>query len=56
MSATLLLVNLLGAVALLLWGIRMVRTGVERAYGSALRTGLSRALSHRLRAFAAGAA
>jgi len=54
MSATLLIINLLGAVALLLWGIRMVRTGVERAFGSSLRAGLGRALANRLRAFAAG--
>ena len=54
MSATLLIINLLGTVALLLWGIRMVRTGVERAYGSSLRVGLGRALGNRLRAFAAG--
>jgi phosphate:Na+ symporter len=54
MSATLLIINLLGTVALLLWGIRMVRTGVERAYGGTLRAGLGRALGNRLRAFAAG--
>jgi len=54
MPATLLLVNLLGAVALLLWGIRMVRTGVERAWGGSLRSSLGRALDHRLPAFAAG--
>ena len=54
MSATLLIINLLGTVALLLWGIRMVRTGVERAYGGSLRVGLGRALGNRLRAFAAG--
>ena len=31
------LIELLGAVALLLWGLRMVRTGVMRAYGSRLK-------------------
>ena len=54
MSATSLIVNLLGSVALLLWGIRMVRTGAERAYGTALRTFLGRALGNRGRAFLAG--
>ena len=36
MAVLVVLLNLAGAVALLLWAIRMVRTGVERAYGSAL--------------------
>ena len=31
------LINLIGGVALLLWGVRMVRTGVNRSFGSALR-------------------
>ena len=31
------LIELLGAIALLLWGLRMVRTGVMRAYGSRLK-------------------
>ncbi len=56
MPATLLILNLLGSVALLLWGLRMVRTGAQRAYGSALRGLLRRTLGNRLRAFAAGAA
>ena len=30
---TAVIVNLLGGIALLLWGVRMVRTGVMRAYG-----------------------
>ncbi len=32
-----LLLQLLGAIALLLWGLRMVRTGVMRAYGTSLK-------------------
>lgn len=31
------LIELLGAIAVLLWGLRMVRTGVMRAYGSKLK-------------------
>lgn len=31
------MLNLLGAVALLLWGLRMVKTGVERAFGTRLQ-------------------
>ena len=32
-----LLINLVGSIALLLWGLRLVRTGVMRAYGNDLR-------------------
>ncbi len=46
--------NLLGAVALLLWGMRMVRTGVTRAYGSSLRHSLGQHLDNRIAAFLAG--
>ncbi len=54
MSATRVLINIIGEIALLLWGIHMVQTGVMRAFGTDLRRGLSRGLSTRLRAFAAG--
>ena len=37
MSGTAFLINLAGAVALLLWGMRMVSTGVSRSFGSGLR-------------------
>ncbi|WP_336276514.1 Na/Pi cotransporter family protein [Bartonella sp. CB178] len=37
MSGSLILLHLSGAVSLLLWAIRMVRTGVERAYGDRLK-------------------
>jgi len=36
-NGSLVLLHLAGAVALLLWATRMVRTGVERAYGDRLR-------------------
>lgn len=39
---------------MLLWGLRMVRTGVTRAYGAALRRRLGAALGNRLTATAAG--
>ncbi|KAA3627484.1 MAG: Na/Pi cotransporter family protein [Proteobacteria bacterium] len=54
MSATLLLVHIFGTVALLLWGMGMVRTGVERAYGARLRVVLKRWLDRRLVALASG--
>jgi phosphate:Na+ symporter len=37
MNFYLVLLHLAGAVVLLLWAVRMVRTGVERAYGPLLR-------------------
>jgi phosphate:Na+ symporter len=49
-----LLLTLLGAVALLLWGVRMVRTGMTRAFGPMLRKAISRAGKNRFTAFAAG--
>lgn len=48
------LIDLAGAVALLFWGVHMVRSGVERAYGPALRRALGQMLGGRMRAFAAG--
>ena len=36
MDATLTLLNLGGAVALLLWGVHMVQSGVQRAFGAEL--------------------
>ncbi|MGB6102987.1 MAG: Na/Pi cotransporter family protein [Pusillimonas sp.] len=54
MSVTVTLVNLAGAVALLLWGVRMVQTGIQRAFGSALRSFLAKALKNRFNAFFAG--
>jgi phosphate:Na+ symporter len=54
LSANDILIELLGAVALLLWGMRMVRTGVLRAFGAELRHFLRVSLRNRLAAFAAG--
>ena len=53
-NGTHFLVSLLGAAALLVWGLRMVRTGVLRAYGGRLRRGLGHSMSNRLTAFVAG--
>lgn len=46
--------NLAGSVALLLWGIHMVQTGVQRAFGAKLRNFLGKALNTRFNAFLAG--
>jgi phosphate:Na+ symporter len=51
----LVLLHLAGAVTLLLWAVRMVRTGVERAYGAALERTLKGARGGRLRPVALGA-
>lgn len=48
------LLNLLSAVALLIWGTHIVRTGILRVYGSQLRQVLSHNVSKRPMAFAAG--
>jgi phosphate:Na+ symporter len=55
MSATAVLLNIMGDVALLLWGIHMVQTGVMRTFGADLRRVLAHGLSTRLRALLAGA-
>ncbi|MDE1167550.1 MAG: Na/Pi cotransporter family protein [Pseudomonas sp.] len=48
------LLNLLSAVALLIWGTHIVRTGILRVYGSSLRRLLSHNMSKRPLAFIAG--
>lgn len=54
MSGAVFLVHLAGAVALLLFATRMVRTGVERAYGDILRHRLRSVVRNPLLAIAAG--
>ncbi|HLF21786.1 MAG TPA: Na/Pi cotransporter family protein, partial [Aestuariivirga sp.] len=53
---TQVIVNLLGGVALLLWGVRMVRTGIMRAWGDRLKRFIEHRLGGRLQAMAAGGA
>jgi phosphate:Na+ symporter len=48
------LLKLAGSVALLLWGVHMVQSGVQRVFGAKLRGFLGRALRNRLTAFLAG--
>ena len=52
---TLVLLDLMGGVALLLWGLHMVQSGTMRAFGPDLRRLLSKALLNRFAAFGAGA-
>ena len=51
---SMVILDLMGGVALLLWGLHMVRSGIMRAFGSNLRRVLGQALRNRLIAFLAG--
>jgi phosphate:Na+ symporter len=51
---SLVLLDLMGGVALLLWGLHMVHSGILRAFGPDLRVLLAKALKNRFAAFAAG--
>src|ERR1700710_1458368 len=51
---SLVLLDLMGGVALLLWGLHMVHSGILRAFGPDLRQLLAGALKNRFTAFAAG--
>jgi phosphate:Na+ symporter len=53
MGSTVIL-DLMGGIALLLWGLHMVHSGVVRAFGADLRRLLGIALQTRFRAFLAG--
>ncbi|MET3792807.1 Na/Pi cotransporter family protein [Aquamicrobium terrae] len=49
-----ILIQLAGAIMLLLWAVRLVRTGIERAHGALLRDALRGASRGRMRAAFAG--
>src|SRR5688500_10882978 len=55
LSPYLLLLQLAGAIALLLWAVRMVRTGVERSQEPALKRVLRQSGGGRIRAAGIGA-
>ena len=48
------LLNLFAAIALLVWGTHMVRTGILRVFGANLRNILAQSTSHRLAAIVSG--
>src|SRR5690606_42061065 len=48
------LLDLVGGVALLLWGLHMVHSGIVRAFGPGIRRFLGGVLHKRLNAFLAG--
>ncbi len=54
MDAALSLVDLAGSVALLLWSVHMIQSGIQRAFGPHLRRVLGAALGSRGKAFLAG--
>lgn len=51
---SMILLDLMGGVSLLLWGLHMVHSGIVRAFGSDLRRFLGLALRNRCVAFVAG--
>lgn len=54
MNSTIVMINLLGAVALLLFGLAQVKDGVSRAFGAKLREGLATGSRSGIRSFASG--
>ncbi|MCX7362869.1 MAG: Na/Pi cotransporter family protein [Alphaproteobacteria bacterium] len=51
-----IVLNVIGSVALLLWGVRMVRTGLTRAFGATLRQAIAACSRNRFTAFLGGIA
>ncbi|WCK80121.1 Na/Pi cotransporter family protein (plasmid) [Agrobacterium fabrum] len=54
METTTVMINLFGAVALLLFGLAQVKDGVSRAFGAKLRTGLASGTRGSVRSFVSG--
>lgn len=48
------LLDLLAAIALLVWGTQLVRTGIVRVFGASLRSILAKSVSNRMAAFLSG--
>jgi phosphate:Na+ symporter len=53
-SPLVFVLNMAGAAALLIWAVRLVRTGFDRAFGGRLRLWLRRSTSNRLAAATSG--
>jgi len=51
---SIVLLDLVGGISLLLWGLHMVQSGILRAFGADLRRVLGVALRNRFAALAAG--
>ena len=50
MESTVDLVNILGAAALLLWGLGQIKTGIMRAFGTKLRQWIAKGTGNRVSA------
>ncbi|GLS87122.1 sodium:phosphate symporter [Cypionkella aquatica] len=48
MESTIQLIDLLGAASLLIWGLRMIKTGVLRAFGAVLRQWIAKGTTNRV--------
>jgi phosphate:Na+ symporter len=53
-AGTTVILELLGGIALLLWGVRMVRTGIMRGWGDRLKHFIQQRLANNFSAFLAG--
>lgn len=53
-AGTTVIIELLGGVAMLLWGVRMVRTGIMRGWGDRLKQFIQQRLSNNISAFLSG--
>lgn len=53
-NASEILIHVIGGVCLLLWGVSMVNTGLNRAFGAVLRRFISGSTSNRFKAFFVG--
>lgn len=53
-AGTIVIIELLGGVAMLLWGVRMVRTGIMRGWGDRLKHFIQQRLGNSASAFLAG--
>ena len=56
MYSTIQMIDLLGAGALLLWGLRLIKTGVMRAFGASLRLWIAKGTGNRFTAVLSGIA
>lgn len=54
-TPTIILLNIIGAVCLMLWSLKLVRLGVTRGFGAGVRKALSMSTGNRVFAFLTGA-
>ena len=54
MNSTILLIDLLGAGALVLWALRMIKSGILSGFGASLRQGIAKGTGNRIFAAVSG--